>query len=750
MKNWCVSLLALAIMAFGNIGSTQTLTVVSLENNEPVFGVKLKLLCSGSDEAHLFSSDRNGEIILAQSPCSTYIISLSHPKFEPLTDTLTGTSNRIIHLATLQQELDEVVVTAQYIPGSAEKSVHKVRVIDRKTIDAMGAVNLRDVLTNQMNIRLSQDNVLGSSMSIQGVSGQNVKILIDGVAVTGRVNGNIDISQINMNNVERIEVVEGPLSVNYGTDALAGTINIITKKFEKPSSSVLLSSYYESVGQYNLSGQLAHSTAKATISIVGGRNYFDGWKYADKPFYIEDEKIADSNRVKDWKPKEQYFATVFVGRRIKDLKFGLTSDYFYEQIMNRGYPRLPYFETAFDDYYTTNRFNNAFTVNGKLNARLNTNLLFAYNYYERIKNTYLKDLTTLNQVLTEASNQDTTQFLHFNARGSFSTARTESKWNGEIGYDAQHETGLGLRIKEGKQEIGDYALFGSLEYRPTEKTVIRPGLRVMHNTSYKAPLVPSFNIKQEFGKQSVVRFSYARGFRAPSLKDLYFYFVDVNHNIKGNENLKAEYSHNFSLSLSTGFKTKELFWKIESSSFYNDIQNLITLAQANATEYTYFNLERFKSMGTQLQAEVTFKRLTATVGGSYVGRYNELSSNYSIAEYLFSPEGKCNLQYRWPEKEFTASLFYKYTGRTPGVSIDEDGNPFTTSISDYHTADCSLSKNFYAKRLQLTLGAKNLFNVRNITGVSSGSAHSAGGTTIPMAMGRTYFVKLDINLTTKK
>jgi len=749
--NWCVSLLALAVIVLGNIGSTQTLTLVSLDNNEPVNGVKLKLWCPDSDEAHHYSSDPNGKIILSDLPCSTYIVTLHHPKFETITDTLTGTIDRFIQLVPLLQDLDEVVVTAQYTPGSPEKSVHKVKVIDRKTIDAMGAVNLRDVLTNQLNIRLSQDNVLGSSMSLQGVSGQNVKILIDGVAVTGRVNGNIDISQINMNNVERIEVVEGPLSVNYGTDALAGTINIITKKFEKPSSSALVSSYYESIGQYNLSGRLAHSTAKSTFSLVAGRNYFDGWKYEDKPFYIEEEKRADSTRVKDWKPKEQYFTTLFIGRRIKDLKFGLTSDYFYEQIMNRGYPRLPYFETAFDDYYTTHRFNNAFTVNGKLKARLNTNLLFAYNYYERIKNTYLKDLTTLNQVLTQTvSDQDTSQFLNFNARGSISTVRMESKWNGELGYDLQHETGLGLRIKDGKQEIGDYAVFGSLEFRPTSKTIIRPGLRAMYNTAYAAPLVPSFNIKQEVGKHSVVRFSYARGFRAPSLKDLYFYFVDINHNIKGNENLKAEYSHNFSLAFSTTFKTKSLLWKVENSSFYNDIRNLITLAQATAIEYTYFNLERFKSLGTQLQAEITIKRVTATVGGSYVGRYTALSANYTTAEFLFSPEGKLNLQYRWPERDFTTSLFYKYTGKTPGVSIDESGNLYNTSISDYHTADCSVSKSFWSKRLQLTVGAKNLFNVRNVVGVNSGSAHSAGGNSIPMAMGRTYFVKLDINLTTTK
>lgn len=125
------------------------------------------------------------------------------------------------------------MVTGQYGANTADQSVYKVRVIDESRIKAQGAVNLRDVLTNDLNIRLSNDPVLGSSLTMMGVGGENIKILIDGVPMVGRTNGNIDLSQINLNNVERIEVVEGPLSVSYGTNALGGAINLITKKTKK-------------------------------------------------------------------------------------------------------------------------------------------------------------------------------------------------------------------------------------------------------------------------------------------------------------------------------------------------------------------------------------------------------------------------------------------------------------------------------------------------------------------------------------
>jgi outer membrane receptor for ferrienterochelin and colicins len=582
--------------------NAQELQFVSSTNGSAVPNAEIAINCAGDPDelgqvkqVKNLKTDLEGKIVLpSELACSAYFFTVSHKDYEDFSFTGKLGKMTVFKLNPLGKHLDEVVVTAQYQEGSVENAVQKIRVIDKVTIDKMGAQNLRDVLSNSLNIRLSQDNVLGSSMSLQGISGQNVKILIDGVAVTGRVNGNIDLSQINMNNVERIEIVEGPLSVSYGTDALAGTINIITKKFQKPSSSASVTGYYESVGQYNYSGRLAHSTKNYTFSLLGGRNYFDGWKYEDSPFKMEKEEFADSNRVMDWKPKEQFFGTVFIGRQLKRTKLGLTSDYFYEQIMNRGLPREPYYETAFDDYYATNRFNNSFSITGKAFKNTNINLIFANNRFKRVKNTYINDLTTLKQTLTaNASDQDTTTFNSMTSRGTFSSSRSDAKINGEIGYDFQHEIGTGLRIKDNKQQIADYAIFISAEYKPFEKTVIRPGIRTSYNTSYQAPVIPSVNIRQEIGKGNVLRFSYARGFRAPSLKDLYFYFVDVNHNIKGNEELKAEYSHNFSLNYNRAFTIKQIELKLENSYFYNSngiyifqlkqVQNAWNAASAGAS-----------------------------------------------------------------------------------------------------------------------------------------------------------------------
>src|SRR5690606_571 len=272
------------------------------------------------------------------------------------------------------------------------------------------------------------------------------KILIDGVPVIGRLDGSIDISQINLNDVERIEIVEGPMSVNYGTNALAGVVNIITKKGGKDKAGIKLNTYYENIGTYNIDGTAHYKFGKNSTSVSLGRNYFDGWKDGD-PLFMEREPIADSTRFKTWKPKEQYFGRFNYQFQAKKVTIGYTLSGFNEKITNRGMPRKPYNETSFDDYYRTLRLDNAIRANYSFNNKKQLNVLAAYNYFQRKKNTYYKDLTTLEeQITTNPADQDTSTFDLINVRTTFSNANDSSKVNYEIGSDIYYETAQGVRI----------------------------------------------------------------------------------------------------------------------------------------------------------------------------------------------------------------------------------------------------------------------------------------------------------------
>lgn len=683
------------------------------------------------------------------SDSSIYTLVIQAVGYDKLTLVLIGLElNKIkkLFLNPSSLNLKEVVVTGQYAPTSAEKSIQKVQIIDKEKIQQMGAVNLRDVLSNQLNVRLQQDNILGAGMSLQGISGENVKILMDGVPLIGRMNGNIDLSQINMNNVERIEFIEGPLSVQYGTNALAGTINIITKSLSDKKLNIGLTGYYESIGTYNLNTDVNLSFKKHRFQISAGRNYFDGWNSDDSPFYLPKTKTADSSRYKQWKPKEQYFTSVGYDYNFKKINLGFKSSFFDEKITNRGYPRAPYAESSFDDYYYTRRIDNHIYLNSKISKNWSVNSLAACNYYSRIKKTVYKDLTTLNEMLSlNNADQDTSRFTLLMSRASFVRQSNSSKINYELGYDINYESALGKRIDDQIQYMGDYALFTTMEYKPFHQLVIKPGLRYAYNTLYASPIIPSLNLKYDIDNRHVIRASYAKGFRAPSLKELYFLFVDINHNIVGNINLKSEQSDNYALSYSYKTTLKKAQFKMNINTFYNEIYNLITLAQISSAEYSYVNIGKYKTVGAQINSNVKFKNWNVQTGFNYTGRYNELAGSIDVPHFSFSPEVSENVSYIFIKHKATISLFYKYNGKLPGYRLVND-NIIQTSLADYHTLDATISKTLF-KYFDFTIGCKNLFNVTNLNSTAfAGGVHSSSSSSVPLSTGRNYFIKLTINL----
>ena len=93
-----------------------------------------------------------------------------------------------------KQNIPEVVITGQLSERLVDKVIHKIRIIGNKTLSSGIYQDLANLLEKETNMRLSEDNILGSSISLQGISGQSIKILIDDIPVIGRLNGNLDLS----------------------------------------------------------------------------------------------------------------------------------------------------------------------------------------------------------------------------------------------------------------------------------------------------------------------------------------------------------------------------------------------------------------------------------------------------------------------------------------------------------------------------------------------------------------------------
>ncbi len=669
--------------------------------------------------------------------------------YSTIQDTLRSDKPTFFTLFHSATALQEVVITGQYAPIVPEKAVQRVRVLDGTYFKRIAANNLGDALRNQLNIRLAQDNILGISMSMQGMGGQNVKLLIDGVPVIGRQDGNVDLAQIDLTGIERAEIVEGPLSVNYGTNALAGTINLITRKGGGTPASFKFVSYVEHIGRLNTTLTATRHWGKHDVVLTAGRNFFGGWDPRQKGMPHFDAALADTMRYQQWKPRQQYFGRLNYRWSSDRWTFGYKGEVMHDVITDRGMPRAPYYETAFDQRFRTIRLDNAVFAEGRWARGRRFNALLAHNRYDRVRNTWFRDLTTMGEELIATEGmQDTTRFALTNLRASFSSAPDSAKLAYELGVDLNHETGSGQRLGMQQQVIGDYAGYASLEWKPLSKFTLRPGLRYAYNTRFAAPLVPSVNLRWLLNERFTVRASYARGFRAPSLKELYFLFVDVNHDIAGNAELEPERSHNMNLGINYRHAKERTVYTSEINLFNNVIDNLITLAQISGTHYSYVNIGQVHTMGGSAGAGWDNGHWTVTVGGSITGRYDALSKERN-EEILYSPELRASITKQWQGSGWSASVFWKYQGKLNSYIAVNDTEVQRSFIAPFHMADASISKSLFAKRLDLSLGCKDLFNVRNVTASGSSGVHSTGATSVPMTTGRTVFLRLELQLTKK-
>ncbi|MCX8019752.1 MAG: TonB-dependent receptor [Chitinophagaceae bacterium] len=646
--------------------------------------------------------------------------------------------------------LSEVVVTGQYKPQTARYSVYQVRIIQGSQILKQGSINMETFLRNELKVRFAQDLATGgSNMTMLGLQGQNIKILIDGLPVTGRqgTSNEINIHQIDVNTIERIEIIEGPMSVIYGADALGGVINIITKKNTPHTLSVSARLHEESVGNeyrffhqgiHNQSLQLSYK--KNSWELGGGfsHNFFGGWK----------DTLPDRELL--WHRKDQRMANAFAGYRREKLQVRYRFDGLDEVIYNPGnfllYQPFSGDTIAQDQEYLTQRMMHQLQGAYTLSERSDIQWQTAFSDYSRqVFSTIVSKKTGKVSMDITPGSQSQVHFTGFTFRGILSQKISE-KMSLQPGVDIHLERGSGERLQQGTNAIDDYAFFITSEIAPIHSLKIRPGLRVMKNSVYNSPpVIPSLHALFRISELSDIRLSYSRGFRAPSLRELYFNFFDANHQIIGNPNLKAETSNSF-----TGYVNhmmvirKATQMTLQLGFFYNNVENLIgyAVSPVNPSVFQYANISNARTAGGHFSAGIKNKLWNVESGVSITGFYNRFSEvDEKLPVLLWSPEVNLLAEYLWEKQHLSVNVFYKFTGKRPFYTYNSSNQIVQGSLNGFHTADLALTKGA-GKYLKIQAGVRNLFNVIRLNQpIGSGGAH---GQTAQrnIATGRAFFAGL--------
>ena len=491
---------------------------------------------------------------------------------------------------TSQLSVDEVVVTGTRTEKRLSNTPILTTVINERSMRTSASTNALESLLDNVPGIIGSQNAMGANLRIKGLNSRYVLFLVDGERMVAEgASGNINLNQVDINNIKKIEMINGAASALYGSNAVGAVINFITKEpIHKFQAGV------DIVGETNntlrTGANIGMNLKKVKVNTGGFRHSSDGFEIKDGHYAARYEDYGGNIKV-NYKP-------------IDRMNIALSGRYFSHETFN---PESGSMNTS---HLMTQNMNVG--TNASLNStdeRNNLNLSFNYNKY------FSFDI--LEKKNDEKQKKDEASYISTRLLNSFSPSE---KWEIVAGIEHNNERNFStttLGEGDNAKMIDDVNLFGQVEYELLRNFDVVAGARYTYNSQFKSAFTPKMSLMYELSNFKF-RAGVGSAFRAPSIKELYY---DFDHQgmfwIYGNPNLKAEKGV-FS-SLSTEY-SKNLF-NGSISAYYNDINNKITqyeVAVNNRTEMHYKNVNSATLRGFDITlSQIFFRQLTAKVNYSY-------------------------------------------------------------------------------------------------------------------------------------
>lgn len=674
--------------------------------------------------------------------------------------------------------LEEVVVTGQFEPQSIKKSVFNVRVISQEDIKNLAANNLADVLNQYLNITVRPDSETGrSTVSLFGLDAQYFKILVDNIPLVSDsgIGNNIDLNQINLNDVEQLEIIEGSMGVTHGANAVSGILNIITKKTSKYKWEVAASAQEETVGEeYAMFNKGRHIqnlkighkiTDKWYASIGANRNDFNGFEGLRRG---KNHSINDLTRGYMQLPKEQFFSNAMLSYKSGDFRMFYKFDYLTELIEFYGrtvtiVPNPPFGETksSNDERFWSDRFYHHLNATGKLFSQLQYNVSLSHQLQTRDVEKFKYNLTNSTESEKQKIRDQSTELIY--STGTISNFFVDKKADLQFGYEFENAKGYARvdaangHLSAARKSINHIDYFVSSEIKATSKFSIRPGFRYSFQSLFDDQYAASLGFRYLFENNIEARTALGKSFRTPNFDELYSEFIIPSHTYLGNENLLPEQSISYEASIKkmTTF-SNSLRMSNTISASHLDVKDkissiLIEIGPPSINRYE--NINNYKVINLASTNQFQYKDLTFSAGVSFVWISQKIDNGVieSDDKYLLNLQMNSSISYNVDKWKSVFALFYKYNGKEQQFqqTNDETGNPVyrLTERDPYSWLEASASKSFFKEHFNVTLGVRNLLDVTTVrqSNFSSGAAHPVD-TNVSLAYGRSYYVKLTYNL----
>ncbi|MCY1634156.1 TonB-dependent receptor [Marinifilum sp. D737] len=646
--------------------------------------------------------------------------------------------------------ISPIVVTGTGTHYKIDNVPVQTEIITKKDIADISGRNVEEIISGISSSIDYTTSSMGSNIKINGLGKDYVLILLNGKRLTGGVGGYADLNRINSADIEQIEVVKGASSTLYGSDAIAGVINIITKKVKgkrSASSSSRLGAYgdFKQLNSFTFSeGKLS---GKTTFNYKQKAGYqLNSMKFNNKWESNHDLPFLVHTYYKPVNKSKAYTISQFLEYEVNQ-KLSLNMDLsWYEKILY--FP----FKAQMHNYYYNNR---AVSLAGIYKLKKNNLLSFNFDvnnylYYTEYPYKYNESYITSTDVIKKTyypgdrfKNSDVVNVIS-QVKGVFNI---NDKNKLSFGTELRGEyLEAEYRLTTPKVNAYTYSLYVQDEMKLSKKLDLVAGLRTLYHDKTGFSATPKLSMMYKESKFTH-RFTYSNGFKSPTLKELYYYYesnrMGMYRLYLGNEDLKAQKSHYFSLS--SEFKANK--FKTGLNIYLNRIYDKIDY-KIIPTTYDHsrrgieetkkrYNIDDARTIGADWHFSFpVFSQLLFNGSYSYVNAKN-LSQDIrlnGISEH--SATWKLSWTERWNKKKLNINLSGVY--KSDRFYLEED---LERSYADAYQV-WKLSSNLSINKLEnykiwITAGIDNLFDY-----VDDRPYGSHYGTLNP---GRTLFVGLNVN-----
>ncbi len=506
----------------------------------------------------------------------------------------------------------EIVVTATRTEKDLISLPMPISTIDVTESKKIILYSLDEILSEFTSIPLVDQH--GRGIQLQGLDADYSLILINGEPIINRTGGIFDISRFYVGNADRIEIVRGPSSSIYGSNALAGVINIITKE-PTERTELSLDAKYSTFSTIQLNSDLRKSIVTNLLSFSGYYNFFrtDGFDLVPNVVGKTVPEIQNHTL-----HTELFFNTSSKSR----LKFLIRFNNESEKNSYKNIEDTISSKTNVNDFQSSLSFKN--TVFPSFNYELRL-------YHSRFTTETKDKFTQIDSIFDSYKFGQTLFKSEFQGNYVISSSNLIT-----FGLGFQNETANSLRIEGGKQSVYQFYSYAQEDIYITDAINLIASVRFDKHSDYSSQLSPKISANYKFSNDFVVRISLGSGFKAPSFEELYLDWTNpmAGYSVFGSANavsglrrlveqgqilylirtfdsipqLKPEKS--FAIDFGTNIVLKDNFiFKI--NFFRNNLNNLIdflpiAIKTNGQRVHTYQNINRIYTQGIEFNCDLNF------------------------------------------------------------------------------------------------------------------------------------------------